>query len=90
MNKGLDILKFNHAGALLKKDGTTINYGVISIDSEKMEYYTGKGLREMWSPNMTEEQREKAEDLKKLTIEEQRRLELRDVIYLSDIIRVLF
>lgn len=90
MSKGLELLKFNHAGAFLHIDGHSENYGVIEVDSEKLEYYTGKGLREMWSPNMSEEQKRIAEKLKLLSREEQIEQGLRNVIKLSEISRVLF
>ena len=64
MNKGFELLTFNHTGAMRLKDGTTINYGVIERFGDRVLYYTGKGLREMWAPNMTEEQKQIAETLK--------------------------
>ena len=57
-----------HAGVMTLKDGTTMNYGVIRITQNlsKMIFYTGKGLREMFKPEMTEEEKKNAEQLKKL------------------------
>lgn len=45
-----------------------MNYGVIRITQNlsKMIFYTGKGLREMFKPEMTEEEKIKATELKKL------------------------
>jgi hypothetical protein len=50
------------------KDGTEMNYGVIRITQNlsKLIFYTGKGLREMYKPDMTEEEKTKANELKKL------------------------
>lgn len=50
------------------KDGTQMNYGVIRITQNlhKVIFYTGKGLREMFKPDMNEEEKAKANELKKL------------------------
>jgi len=48
-DKGLYILKFNHAGALELKDGNIENYGVIRIDKKQLVCYTAKGLSELWN-----------------------------------------
>ena len=57
-----------HAGVMTLKDGTTMNYGVIRVTQNlsKMIFYTGKGLRELFKPDMTEEEKSKAIELKKL------------------------
>lgn len=57
-----------HAGVMTLKDGTQMNYCVIRITQNmaKVIFYTGKGLRELFKPNMTEEEKENAEQLKKL------------------------
>lgn len=61
-------IKEGHAGTMILNDGTKMNYGVIRINQNmsKMIYYTGKGLREMFKPDMTKEERQKAESLKKM------------------------
>jgi hypothetical protein len=64
--QGFQLLRFNHAGAMQLKDGITVNYGVIRITDTEVVYYTGKGLREMWKPNMTEDENKIAEELKKI------------------------
>lgn len=64
--QGIEFLQYNHAGAMLLKDGNTMNYGVIRIDDKEVVYYTGKGLWEMWKPTMTEEEKVRAEKLKKI------------------------
>ncbi len=57
-----------HAGVMTLKDGTKVNYGVkrITNDMQTMVYYTGKGLREMFKPNMNEEEKVIATELQKL------------------------
>ncbi len=57
-----------HAGVMTLKDGTQMNYGVIRIaqNMSKMVFYTGKGLSELFKPDMTEEEKANAEQLKKL------------------------
>jgi hypothetical protein len=57
-----------HAGVMTLKDGTKMNYGVIRIaqNMSKMIFYTGKGLREIFKPDMTEEEKAIAAELKKL------------------------
>ena len=61
-------VKKGHAGVMTLKDGTQMNYGVIRVtqNMSKMIFYTGKGLREIFKPDMTEEEKTKAEQLKKL------------------------
>ena len=61
-------INHGHAGIMTLKDGTTLNFGVIRItrNNRKLVFYTGKGLREMFKPDMTEEEKIKAEVLKKL------------------------
>tara|TARA_R110002050_G_scaffold299015_2_gene463555 strand:+ start:256 stop:522 length:267 start_codon:yes stop_codon:yes gene_type:complete len=60
-------IKENHAGIMILNDGTTINYGTIRVtqNMSKLIYYTGKGLREIHKPDMTDEEKQKAEELKK-------------------------
>lgn len=61
-------VKEGHAGVMTLKDGTNMAYGVIRVaqNLSKMIFYTGKGLREMFKPDMTEDEKENAEQLKKL------------------------
>lgn len=88
--KGLELLRFNHAGALVLDDGRTINYGVITIEHDILVYYTGKGLRELWSPSMTPEQERLAEKLRALTPEDLRTTGHVDSIPLERIRQVLY
>lgn len=57
-----------HAGVMTLNDGTKMNYGVIRVtrNLSKMIFYTGKGLREMFKPDMTEKEKAIAAELKKL------------------------
>ena len=64
--QGIELLRFNHAGAMQLKNGQTVNYGVIRTTENDVVYYTGKGLREMWKPTMTEEEKILAEQLKQI------------------------
>ena len=64
--QGFEFLRFNHAGAMQLKDGRTINYGVIRVTDNEIVYYTGKGLREMWKPDMTEDERKISDELKRI------------------------
>ena len=64
--QGIELLRFNHAGAMQLKDGTTTNYGVIRVNNKEVVYYTGRGLREMWKPTMTEEEKKLAAELKQI------------------------
>lgn len=61
-------IKENHAGVITLNDGSKINYGTIRItqNMNKLVYYTGKGLREMFKPDMNDEEKKTAEELKKL------------------------
>ncbi len=60
--------KEGHAGVMTLKDGTNMNYGTIRVarNMSKVIFYTGKGLREMFKPDMSEEEKIKAIALKKL------------------------
>jgi len=61
-------VKEGHAGVMILNDGTKMNYGVIRITQKmsKIIFYTSKGLREIFKPDMTEEEKRKAIELKKL------------------------
>lgn len=83
-------LRPNHAGALVLDTGETINYGVIEVEHGKLKYYTGRGLREMWSPRMSDEQAAAAAVLKEKSEEELIASEHIAVIPLERIVRVLF
>lgn len=83
-------LRPNHAGALVLDTGETINYGVIEVGHGKLKYYTGKGLREIWSPRMSKEQASAAAILKEKSEEELISSEHIAVISLERIVRVLF
>lgn len=45
-------------------NGQKINVGWIRIEGDYAVYYTGRGLREMWKPNMTADEQKRANDLK--------------------------
>lgn len=83
-------LRTNHAGALVLDTGETINYGVIEVKDGKLKYYTGKGLREIWSPRMSEEQATQAAILKEKSEEALIASQHIAVIPLERIVRVLF
>ncbi len=61
-------VKEGHAGIMTLKDGTQMNYGVkrITKNMSKIIFYTGKGLREMFKPDMNEDENANAVQLKKL------------------------
>jgi len=92
---GFDLLRFNHAGTMQLKDSGIINYGVIRLTEIEVVYYTGLGLREMWKPSMTEEERIRAEELKKIMNEsdgEQKLIKSGHIAItlLENILRVIF
>lgn len=94
--KRLDLLTYNHAGVMRLNNGITSNYGVIRKENNELLYFTGKGLREIWAPDMSSEQKVKAEELRK--IYEEGENGIKDLIKsehiarvsLDDIERVLF
>ena len=93
--QGMEILRPNHAGLMQLKNGNTINYGVIRITNDKVVYYTGKGLREMWKPDMTDGEKKKAEELKKLSKSTEGEQQLIEDGYIAitpfeEIVRVVF
>jgi hypothetical protein len=57
-------LKFNDTPILTLSDGSKINAGTIRVEDNHLVHYTGKGLREIWKPDMTEEEKEVAAELK--------------------------
>lgn len=57
-------LKFNDTPILTLSDGSRINAGTIRVEDNHLVHYTGKGLREIWKPNMTEEEMKIATELK--------------------------
>lgn len=61
-------IKENQAGLMRLNDGTKHNYGTIRAtqNMSKLIYYTDKGLREIFKPDIAEEVKRKAEELKKL------------------------
>lgn len=69
MIQGIELLRYNHAGAMLLKNGQTVNYGVIRVNEQEVVYFTGKGLREMWKPSMTQDEETKAKELRKINEE---------------------
>lgn len=83
-------LRPNHAGALVLDTGETINYGVIEVEHGRLKYYTGSGLREIWSPRMSAEQEAAAAILKEKSEEELIASHHIAVIPLERIVRVLF
>jgi hypothetical protein len=90
MNRKLELLEFNHAGAMTLKDGRTVNYGVIELIEGKVRYYTGKGLREMWAQDMGTAQKQIAEALKRKSMQELIETEHVAITPLKDIDMVLF
>ncbi len=55
-----------HADVMTLKEGTKMNCGIIRVTQNlsKMIFYTGKGLREMFKPDMTEDEKAKSTELK--------------------------
>jgi hypothetical protein len=93
--QGFELLHFNHAGAMQLKDGRTVNYGVIRLTDAEVIYYTGKGLVEMWKPNMTEDEKKRAEELQRIKEEpdgEQKLISSGHIAVTKfvDIVRVVF
>lgn len=60
-------IKENHVGVMTLNDQTKVNYRTIRVtqNMSKLIYYTGKGLREIFKFDMTEDEKHKAEKLKK-------------------------
>lgn len=57
-------LKFNDTPILTLSDGSRIYAGTIRVEDNHLVHYTGKGLREIWKPNMTQEETKIAAELK--------------------------
>lgn len=63
----LSKIKEGEARVAILKDNQRINVGWIKVEGDEVVYYTGKGLREIFKPNMTEDEKKKSEELKKLS-----------------------
>jgi hypothetical protein len=66
----LNKIQEGEARVAILNNGKRINLGLIRIEGDEVVYFTGKGLRELFKPNMTEEERKKADALKMLSEEE--------------------
>lgn len=62
-NPMIEQLKPGRAGTMELTDGRTANFGVIRIERETLVHFTGQGLRVMYKPDMTPEEREVAQPL---------------------------
>lgn len=60
-------LKPNDTSILTLSDGSRMNAGTIRVEDNHLVHYTGKGLREIWKPDMTEDEMKIAEELKSKT-----------------------
>lgn len=85
----IEQLSSNHTGTMQLRDGQTVNYGAIRVIDNNFVYYTGKGLREMWKPAMIEEEKKRAEELKRNC--EQKLIDSKHIAIkpLDDIVRVI-
>lgn len=66
----LSKIKEGEARVAILTDNQRINVGWIRIDGDEVVYYTGKGLREIFKPSMTEDEIKESAKLKKLSEEE--------------------
>lgn len=68
MDKNLNYLySENHAGVLQLYDGRRMNYGSIRVENGNAVFYTGMGLREIWTDHKEQADIEKAKALKQKT-----------------------
>jgi hypothetical protein len=63
----LSKIKEGEARTAILTNNQRINVGWIRIEGENVVYYTSKGLREIFKPNMTDEEKKKSEELKNLS-----------------------
>lgn len=80
-----DKIVMGQARIAILRTGEKINVGWIRFDGDYVVYYTGKGLREIWKPNMTAEEQERANMLKKKNESELIHEGMIDRILISDI-----
>ncbi|MCD4794925.1 MAG: hypothetical protein K8R54_16950 [Bacteroidales bacterium] len=95
MIPGIELLKELHFGAMTLKDGTSINYGVIEIDKEKVVIYTKKGLDEIWPEDISHEKKRKSDELQEILKQKNGKQELIklgyiEIISLNDIEKIDF
>lgn len=62
------------ARVAILNNGDRINVGWIRIEGDEVIYYTGQGLYNIWRPNMTKEGQKKADDYKRLSEPELKKL----------------
>ena len=83
--KKLDLLQIHHSGCmLLTTESESIDYDVISLDDNKVTYYTGKGIQEM------NESPERASEFKKFSMEELISKGYVEITPISQIERIIF
>jgi hypothetical protein len=67
-----------------------INAGILMVNSNyEIVYFTGKGLREMWKPDMTDMEKANAEKLRKMTETDLIRSEHIAKVEIDNIVRVV-
>lgn len=61
-----DKIVIGQARTAILENGNRINVGWLRIEGNEVLFYTGKGLSEMWKPNMNNMEQQSAERLKQL------------------------
>jgi len=56
MEKKLDILLDGHAGVMKLRNGDYANYRVIRNEGDRFVYYTGRGIREIFTDTLSEDE----------------------------------
>jgi hypothetical protein len=69
-NTILSKIKEGEARNVILRKGGTMSVGFIRVENDEVVFYTGKALREIFKPNMNEEERKKSAELRKLGEEE--------------------
>lgn len=82
-DNGVERLKPNTACSVELTDGSIISVGVIRVEPDKLVYFNGKGLRDIWRPNMDDEENSTADRLQKVFKEPDGEEQLKLMGYIS-------
>lgn len=82
-DNGIDQLKPNKACSVELKDGSIISVGVIRVETDKLVYFNGKGLRDIWRQDLNDEEHSTALRLQKLLKEPDGEEQLKLMGYIS-------
>ncbi len=82
MEKNFELLMDGHAGVMKLRNGDYANYKVIRTEGDRFVHYTGRGIREIFTDIISEE-----EELKKIRLNA---IDERNLIFSNHVALTLF